>query len=240
MNRYTDEGMVRAARRERRRLRPARGRVLRVAHRWLSRVVIGLALAVPLAACGSSSLKWTEDVLLPDGRTVTLTRYQEFKGPSEPFTPPTESYYWFEFKNPDTGKKVRWENDRELVTIALGMEGGIPNLLTAPNFGGRFTYQCPDPPYLAFRYVDGKWVRVPLTELARKVITPNMTSLSVSKRRSIIEANHHHLSAADVAAHQSSIFRDKVIDLSTLKEQTFGTRCDPPFNWMLRNPGDVK
>ena len=72
------------------------------------------------------------------------------------------------------------------------------------------------------------------------VITPNMTSLSVSKVRPFIEANDHHLSAADVAAHGLSIFTRKVIDLSTLKEQTFDTRCDPPFNWMLRNPGDAK
>jgi len=197
-----------------------------------------LALLLPLAACGNGGLKWTEDALLPDGRTVTLTRYQEFKGAHEPFQPPTESYYWFEFKNPDTGEKVRWENSRELVTIALGMEGGVPNLLTAFNFGGSFTYHCPDPPYLAFRYVGGQWVRVPLPELESKVITPNMTSLSVSEVRPFIEANGNHLSAADVAAHGLSIFEGQVVDLSALKEQTFNVRCDPPFNWMLREPGD--
>ena len=200
-----------------------------------------LAAMLPIAACTGSSLKWTEDVLLPDGRTVTLTRYQEFKGPSQPFQPPTESYYWFEFKNPDTGKKVRWENDRELATVALSIEAGIPMLLTTPNFGGRFTYHCPDPPYLAFRHVDGNWVRVPLTELEVKVITPNMTSFSVSDVRPVIEANHHHLSATDIATRALlDNFRGKVIDLSSLKEQTFDTRCDPPFNWMLRNPGDQK
>ena len=202
-----------------------------------------LAAMLPIAACTGSSLKWTEDVLLPDGRTVTLTRYQEFKGPSEPFTPPTESFYWFEFKNPDTGKKVRWENDRELQTIALSIEAGVPNLLTAPNFGGGFTYHCPDPPYLAFRYVDGKWMRIPLTELQRKVITPNMTDGAVRFRRSWIEANKHHLSATDIATRGLlDNFRGKVIDLSTLKEQTFGdnARCYPPFNLMLRNPGDPK
>ena len=37
-----------------------------------------------------------------------------------------------------------------------------------------------------------------------------------------------------------NVFTGKVIDLTTLKEQTFGTRCDPPFNLMLRSPGDVK
>ena len=146
-----------------------------------------------IAGCGDR-LKWTEDVLLPDGRTVTLTRYQEFKGPSEPFQPPSASYYWFEFTSPDTGKKVRWENNRDLATVALSINGKQPRLLTTPNFGGIDRYRCPDPPYIAFRYVDGEWVRVPLTELALKVMRPNMTMWNVQKIRPYIEASHNHLS----------------------------------------------
>jgi len=197
-----------------------------------------LAAILPLAACGSGSLKWTEDVLLPDGRTVTLTRYQEFKGPSEPFTPPTESYYWFEFKNPDTGKKVKWENDRYLATVALSINGAIPQLLTSPNFSGAFKFNCPDPPYLLFRYIDGRWVQVPLMEIVPIEITSNMTSFNVRYVRQFIDANHGHLSVADVAAHGLSSFTGKVIDFSDLKGQAFGARCRAPFNWMLRNAGD--
>jgi hypothetical protein len=196
-----------------------------------------IAVLLPLAACGNGGLKWTEDVLLPDGRTVTLTRYQEFKGPSVPFQPPTESYYWFEFKNPDTGKKVRWENDRYLATVALSLNGAIPQLLTSPNFSGAFKFNCPDPPYLLFRYVEGRWVQVPLLEIVPIVITSNMTSFNVRYVRQFIEANHGHLSAANVAAHGLSSFQGKVIDLRALKEQTFGEECDDP-NYMLRRPGE--
>ena len=196
-----------------------------------------LAAMLPIAACTGSSLKWTGDVLLPDGRIVTLTRYQEFKGPSEPFTPPTESYYWFEFKNPDTGKKVRWENDRYLATVALSFDGATPQLLTSPNFSGAFKFNCPDPSYLLFRHIDGRWVQVPLTEIVPSVITPNMTSFDVRYVRQFIEANHGHLSAANVAAHGLSLFQGKVIDLTELKEQTFGKECDDP-DYMLRRPGE--
>ena len=199
-----------------------------------------LAAMLPIAACTGSSLKWTEDVLLPDGRTVTLTRYQEFKGAHEPFQPPTGSDYWLEFKSPDTGKKVRWESDRDLAPVALWLDNRIPRLLVTPNYGGTFRYECPDPPYLAFEYVYEHWVRVPLKELASRVITPNMTSFEVVKARSFIEAHHNQLTSDDVPPPIVSLFRGKVIDLSSLKEQTFGTRCDPPFNWMLRNPGDRK
>jgi hypothetical protein len=51
-----------------------------------------LLLTISVNACGSDdSLTWTEDVLLPDGRTITLTRYEEFKGWAEPGHPPTGS-----------------------------------------------------------------------------------------------------------------------------------------------------
>ncbi len=91
---------------------------------------------------------------------MTLTRYREFKGAHEPFQPPTGSDYWLEFKNPDNGKTVRWESDRDLAPVALWLDNRIP---PTPNYGGIFRYECPDPPYFAFQYVDSQWVRVPLT-----------------------------------------------------------------------------
>jgi len=198
-----------------------------------------LAAILPLAACGSGGLKWTEDVLLPDGRTVTLTRYQEFKGPSQPFQPPTESFYWFEFVNPDTGKKVRWENDRYLATVALSLSGATPQLLTSPNFSGSHRFNCPDPSYLLYRYIEGRWVQVSLTDLVPIVITSNMTSFNVRYVRQFIEANHGYLSAANVAAHGLSLFQGKVIDLTTLKAQTFGKDCFEP-KYMLRDSGEKR
>jgi hypothetical protein len=94
-------------------------------------IVLLLLLTTALSACNKSNapLKWTEDVRLPDGRVVTLTRYQEFKGPHELGDTPSESDYWFEFKHPDTGEVVRWQSDRDLETLALMMDGKVPVLL---------------------------------------------------------------------------------------------------------------
>jgi hypothetical protein len=54
--------------------------------KFVSRQVVLASMAAVLlpsfAAC-ATSLKWTEGVKLPDGRIVTLTRYQEFRGPHE-------------------------------------------------------------------------------------------------------------------------------------------------------------
>src|SRR5690349_13643280 len=58
--------------------------------------IFAAVLLPSLGAC-ATSLKWTEDVKLPDGRIVTLARYQEFRGIRELFQPPTESDYWLQF-----------------------------------------------------------------------------------------------------------------------------------------------
>jgi hypothetical protein len=65
-------------------------------------------------------------VRLPDGRVVTLKRYQKFGGPHEIGYPSTETDYWLEFKSPVTGKIVRYDGDRNLGTVALMFEHGTP------------------------------------------------------------------------------------------------------------------
>src|SRR5262245_41286285 len=126
---------------------------------------LAVILIPSLAAC-DTSLKWTEDVKLPDGRIVTLTRYQEFRGPTELGQPPTESDYWLEFNNPDNGERVRWNGHRDLDTVALFIDEAMPLLLMTPGLGGAHrTYLCPDPLYLLYRYADGEWKQIPLVTL---------------------------------------------------------------------------
>jgi hypothetical protein len=188
-----------------------------------------------LTACGDDrDLAWTEDVLLPDGRTVTLTRHQELKGPHELFQPATPSDYWFEFTNPDTGQTVRWESDQDLATRSLAINDKVPELLIAPVSSGIFKYQCPDPPYLAFQFVDGKWTAVPLTRIAHKRVSQNMTYLFADTEPALTE-HRYHLTAADIEHTLPAEYRGKVIDLTSLSDQRFGTHCFPPFNWMLRD-----
>lgn len=195
------------------------------------------AMAALLSGCGDP-LTWREEILLPDGRVVTAVRYQEFKGPSEPFKSATASYYRLEFRNPDTGEKVIWENSRDLATVSLSINDKIPELITTPNFG-TLRYRCPDPPYVAFRYIDGQWVRVALTDLARKAFVPNMTVWSIGYLRPSIEAQGGRWSARDVAAHLPEKLRGKTIDLTGLDKQQFGDpkQCSDPDNWWFaENP----
>jgi len=198
-----------------------------------------LAMTLFLSAC-SDPLRWREEILLPDGRVVTAVRYQEFNGPSEPFRPPTASNYRLEFRNPDTGEKVIWEYSRDLATVALSINGETPELVTTPNYA-TLRFRCPDPPYVAFRYIDGRWTRVALTDLTRKVFVPNMTVWDIRYLRPSIEAQGGRWSARDVAAHLPEKFRGKTIDLTGLDKQRFGDpkQCSQPDNWWFAEDRDA-
>jgi hypothetical protein len=206
------------------------------------RLLLG-GLCIWVAACGSKdgSLKWTEDVLLADGRIVTLTRYHEFHGPHAIGEPPAESEYWLEFKHPDTGQHIRWENDGHLKTVALMLTDGVPELLVYP-VGSLFMRKCPDPPYLLFRFEANRWAEVPLSAARGRKIKLNMT-VAATDVRNEAKASDHRLSVQQVlknARNPLNKFKGHDIDLGKLRTQSFGSRCDPPFDWMLNESGEIK
>lgn len=140
----------------------------------------------------ANPLHWTEDVRLPDGRTIMLTRYQEFNGPHEINNPPSESNYWIEFTNPDNGQKVRWSRDSEihLRTVALLIKDGTPFLLTAPGIGNAWEYyKCPNPAYVLFSF-QREWREVPIGSIPFKKFRANMTRDALSTRSAIEKSNH--------------------------------------------------
>lgn len=186
--------------------------------------ICAAALLLPLLAAGcfgrDDSIKWTEDVRLPDGRVVTLTRYQEFKGPHELGRTPTASDYWFEFKHPDGGETVRWQSNRDLATLALMLDGKVPVLLVKPQFGSSMErFNCPNPPYMLYRYESGAWVMAPIAQVPVKRLRVNMT-FSPKDSRQQIAASGYRLSAEDTSMSFHN-HRRFVIDFTLMKEQTF-------------------
>ena len=218
--------------------RPTHGRA-----QWRHwRMLIGTALlAGALAGCmrGESTIKWTEDVLLPDGRTVTLKRYQEFKGPSEIGQPPSESYYWFEFKHPDTGETVRWETKREPGTVALFISLSVVFLLTKPNFGsGLEDFGCPNPPYLLYRYVSGKWERVDLSLIPVKRLRSNMTT-APGDRIGAIKAGSGHLGVGTTMDSKLQ-FKPWIMDFTDVKQTFDPSNCVQLRDYLIVREADLK
>ena len=190
--------------------------------RWFWLVAIALCVAAILywRWYDKTRLRWIEDVRLPDGRIVTLTRYQEFMGPYTLGDTPTESDYWFEFKHPSTGTTVRWDGKRELATVALMMRGETPVLLVTPQFGGDFKFDCPEPRYLLFQFANSAWQRIDLETIPVKRLRSNMTTWPKSYR-SDIEAAYKKLNA-DTAARNGAWFSLADIDFGLMKKQVFG------------------
>jgi hypothetical protein len=187
-----------------------------------ARVIAISALLTSLNACkanNSDALHWTEDVNLPDGRMVTLTRYQEFNGPHELGDTPTESDYYFEFKNPDTGEHIKWLGQRNLNSLALFSHKGVFYLLTTPWYGDSgFYHNSPNPPYLLYSY-KSKWDRVELTEIPIKRIRVNMV-FAPKEMRELIKTRHHISSSVS-----SNSFHKNMpywIDFNRMERQTFG------------------
>lgn len=214
----------------------------------LYRFALCLLLSMSIAACGKSNdLTWTEDVKLPDGRVLTLTRWVEFNGPYAMGDTPTESRQRLEFKHPETGEIVKWENAKKpglLDTVGLWLDQGKPMLLGKPAYGDdSHRYNCPNPPYLLFEFEAGKWQSRSLSQIPISQIRANIT-FNPKERREGIEANKRHLTAAqtlDSYTYREGVHKvPYVIKFEGMPVQTFENQnCSlgPNINKLLFTEG---
>ena len=136
-------------------------------HRLLAACILILT-----AGCSSADdpLRWTEEVRLPDGRAVTLTREQRFDEVGY------LAGYWLEFLHPETKEKVRFDNRGYLRTAALYVLNGEAHLILTPTFAIHMdAYGCPNPPYLTFKYVNGGWLQLSWEQAPRGAWPKNVT-----------------------------------------------------------------
>lgn len=196
-----------------------------------------LITALLIACNEDSSIRWTEDVLLQDGRTVTLTRYQEFKGQHYIGEPPTDSAYWFEFKHPDTGENIRWETQQEPGTVALLIQDHVLTLLTSPRFGrGLSSFNCPNPPYLLYRYEGGTWTRIDLALIPFKRVKSNMT-FAASDRLALIKASNFRL-GLETTARPEYQFKPWVMDFENVKQTFDPANCTRKLDYLVADESE--
>jgi len=205
------------------------------ARQWLTVGIIVLVLSilavvVVVKVRGERSLRWTEDVQLPDGRVVTLTRYQAFRDAN--YDP---GDYWFEFTNPATRERIRFESTRGVGPVSLLADGEDFLLLTTFPYGmvSYLGYDCPNPPYILKRFRQGFWVDVELTKSPQKVIAANLTT-SIVDAVEKIKSSNYYLNVAQTK-NQSLNLTPYVVDLTLMGQQTFGNRnCSSARNYLLR------
>ena len=177
-----------------------------------------ILVSVFLLACnkGVSPLKWTEDVRLPDERIVTLTRQQNF----DDFD--YVSSHWLEFRHPDTGETIRWENSGTMRNVELFIHERQVNIVVTPTFASHSDLSgCPEPPYFIYRYNAGQWEQYPLLQSPLKQIKENVT-IDPKLAREDIKKHNNQLTSRDIDGFIFNHRSEPVnFDLNKITEQKF-------------------
>jgi hypothetical protein len=174
-------------------------------------MLTGLGLSLP--GClgvlgglvGAETLEWKEEAALHDGGTllVVLRVHLLSGGPFQTMAGARR----LTFAHPATGRPVVWENAGEIGSrlnpILLDVDAGRLFLVTMAQAVTDYNdLGCPTPPYIAFRYDEGTWVRVPLSDLPSRFERANLLGYPGEE---VIREAHGYLTAAQVAARLNAL-----------------------------------
>jgi hypothetical protein len=112
------------------------------------------------------TIHWKQEAPLHDGRMLIVERVSEL-GPSALFLQSMrmEIKQTLSFKHPDTGEKISWTIPDGLQPAMIDFEQGVPWFLMITAMSSDYSkWGCPNPPYLAYRYQNGKWKHVAFEE----------------------------------------------------------------------------
>ena len=146
-------------------------------------VLIGVTLLVAVIVTACHRKSWREEVVLHDGRTMVVQRSQKLDG-YPTIASRERSVIEEKWVFPFAGKAepVVWTTGfcmppkcGSLMLLRVDLVGGVPYIATRPagciayNYWGR-----PNPPYVFFKYDDGKWRRIKIGEFPKELSTPNV------------------------------------------------------------------
>ena len=123
----------------------------------LYRLLMLCALALCACAPKDNPLIWTEEVVMPDQRVVTLKRIQHFDEGDY------VGAHSFEFEHPTTKQMIKWESGAvvNLSLLTVFMWENKAYILTSPRFGiDNQNAGCPYPSVLLFRWDGSAWTQV--------------------------------------------------------------------------------
>lgn len=144
-------------------------------------LLVGLVLAgLVLAGCAGGGRYWREEVALADGRMLVVERWQELghplarEIPDLKFGPPVVGY-GLDIPIPGTKKTVRWETDRSLSPLAIGVKEATVYLAASPRTCPDFDrWGRPVPPYVFFKHDGGEWKRIVVEEFPQEIAHANL------------------------------------------------------------------
>lgn len=161
-----------------------------------NRSIALLALAsLSFSAC-SNTVNWRQEVPLQDGRVLVIERESD-QGPYDPFVAmKMEVGQTLTFVHPDTGERIRWKLPDGLQPYMLGFDQSVPYyVLHAYTVADYNKWNCPNPPYMVFRYAQKHWTQIPFEQLPVQFTEPNLMQMAKSYGQFI---NNNFASLANV------------------------------------------
>lgn len=129
-------------------------------------------------------MEWQEEVLLHDGRIAIAERHYKLGGyatlASTDRTAVSQTIY---FTVPSLKQRIVWESDfrdsapepNSLNLLLFDVVNGVPYIATYP--AGCIAYnkwQRPNPPYVLFKYEQGRWQRISMAEFPGELTKTNV------------------------------------------------------------------
>jgi hypothetical protein len=204
--------------------------------RLLFSVVIVLLLSLVLSGCAlGHSAWWKEEVLLHDGQTIIVDRAFSRGGRHEIGQKPPIKEHSLRFTPPGSRKSILWKSEFDptigrssLGLMALDIVNGIPYIATQPKLCLSYNkWGRPNPPYVFFKYSDGRWQQIPLDELPVEITQPNVLIVTVEKEIRAAEQQTGFVSA-DSIRKNNSILKEpqfRSIIRTPLKPGSAGVSC---------------
>ncbi len=162
----------------------------------LLRLTLIFLLSFSLTACWASEkvIHWKQEVKLRDERVIMLDRLSTQIGPGFPGNVYLEKSQAISFVNPDTQEKISWNIPKGLNLHTLDFENKVPYLvLKAYTVADYNNWNCPNPPYMVYRYENKQWQPLPFKQLPEKVSRRNLMDMS----RSIDEVSSDNIITPD-------------------------------------------
>jgi len=220
--------------------------------RYFMQRILGLfCLVAVLAGCdhGERELRWKEDVLLQDGRVITLDRVAKYEGSRE-LTQKNYGLSWYavDFEHPVTRERIHWESQisvstDELVRARNEKQEFFPSmillsvlvrnddlyLILSPHASFE-SYECPDPPYILLKWEQRQWKLKKLEDIPYRKFTANVM-YDLNGGRDAIKASQFHVPITVIANQTIGNGMPLVIDLTRMTKQTVNNRCSLFRSW---------
>lgn len=161
--------------------------------KMLTRRIAALMCFVGAAMTGcADTVTWREEVKLSDGRVIEVTQKRRYEGVyTGQDVGSVVREAWLTFRLPDLGShEIAWHEN--LKPWILNIHSGKAYVVGFPPTGLEFDqYGKQRPPYIGFRYENGKWLRISFSEIPEAIYDTNLWIENVPPN------NSGHVSLAD-------------------------------------------